>query len=216
MGAKRGRPDKFNDSDYAILRAIASEFPLATLAEVGQEMANRTGKHAHEATIRKALRAAGIKRLRGEDGVKRTPREPTKRYGYNDTHRRQDPEQAYPSSLTDTEWERVQDLFESPGGQGKPPMISRRALVDACCYVVRTGCAWRMLPREFPHWDNVYKTFRRWSAQGKFEQMHDRLREQWREREARQGQPTAAVLDAQSTRGSPPRVDPAAMTQARR
>ncbi|PXV65344.1 putative transposase of IS4/5 family DUF4096, partial [Sinimarinibacterium flocculans] len=31
-----------------------------------------------------------------------------------------------------------------------------------CCYVVRTGCAWRMLPSEFPHWDNVYKTFRRW------------------------------------------------------
>jgi transposase len=60
-----------------------------------------------------------------------------------------------------------------------------------------------MLPREFPHWDNVYKTFRRWSAQEKFEQMHDRLRAQWREREERQSSPTAAVLDAQSTRGSP-------------
>lgn len=48
--------------------------------------------------------------------------------------------------------------------------------------VVRTGGSWRMLPREFPHWNNVYKTFRRWSAQGKFEQMHDRLRAQWRER----------------------------------
>ncbi len=42
-----------------------------------------------------------------------------------------------------------------------------------------------MLPREFPHWDNVYKTFRRWSDQGKFEQMHDRLRAQWRGRAER-------------------------------
>jgi transposase len=69
--------------------------------------------------------------------------------------------------------------------------------------VVRTGCSWRMLPKGFPPWQNVYRTFRRWSEQGKFEQMHDRLRTQWREREGRAGAPTAAVLDAQSTRGSP-------------
>jgi putative transposase len=41
-------------------------------------------------------------------------------------------------------------------------------MVDACCYVVLTGCSWRMLPSDFPDWDNVYKTFRRWSKQGKF------------------------------------------------
>ena len=78
---------------------------------------------------------------------------------------------------------------------------SRRALVVACCCVVRTGCAWRMLPREFPPWHrHGYKTFRRWSAAGTFERMHERLRGLWREREAA---PSAAVLDAQSTRGSP-------------
>lgn len=74
------------------------------------------------------------------------------------------------------------DLLEVSGGRGVPPRHSRRTLLEACWYVVHTGCSWRMLPREFPHWDNVYKTFRRWSAQGKFEQMHDRLRAQWRER----------------------------------
>ena len=61
-----------------------------------------------------------------------------------------------------------------------------------------------MLPREFPPWENVYRTFRRWAAAGKFEQMHDRLRELWRSREERAPEPTAAVLDAQSTRSSPP------------
>ena len=62
------------------------------------------------------------------------------------------------------------------------------------------GANGELLPRDFPHWDDVYKTFRRWSAQGKFEQMHDRLRAQWREREERSDSPSAAVLDSQSTR----------------
>ena len=60
-----------------------------------------------------------------------------------------------------------------------------------------------MLPREFPHWDNVYKTFRRWREQGKFEQMYDRLRAQWRGRAERDDHPSAAILDSQSTRSSP-------------
>lgn len=94
------------------------------------------------------------------------------------------------------------DLLDRPDAQGAPPKHSRRLMVDACCYAVRTGCSWRMLPREFPHWDNVYKTFRPWSAQGKFEQMHDRLRALWRQRQNRTASPTAAALDAQSTRSS--------------
>src|SRR5699024_5177932 len=63
-------------------------------------------------------------------------------------------------------------------------------------------CSWRSLPNDFPHWDNVYKTFRRWSEEGRFEEMFRRLRGQWRKRAGRKDAPTAAVLDAQSTRGS--------------
>ena len=127
-----------------------------------------------------------------------------KRYGYQPAHRRQQPEQRYPSSLTDEEWRLVADIFESDSDRGALPRYPRRLLVDACCYVVRNGCSWRMLPKDFPPWQNVYRTFRRWSQQGKFEQMHDRLRAQWREREgARDPMPSAAVLDAQSTRSSP-------------
>jgi transposase len=78
--------------------------------------------------------------------------------------------------LSDAEWARVADLFENAGGPGKPPRVPRRFMLDACCYVMRTGCSWRTLPREYPSWDNVYKTFQRWSRQGKFDQMRDRLR----------------------------------------
>jgi transposase len=200
--SKGGRPKKIGEEQHEVLRQIIADRTTLTLSEITRELAVRTGIQAHEATVREALRAAGLRRVRGEGAVKRQTRAPTDRYGYTQAHRRHDPDQSYPSSLTDAEWVLVADLFDT-GGRGVPPRFPRRALVDACCYVVRTGCAWRMLPHDFPPWDNVYKTFQRWTAQGKFEQMHDRLRAQWREREGSETAPRAAVLDAQSTRSSP-------------
>jgi transposase len=105
----------------------------------------------------------------------------------------------YPSSVTDVEWALVRDLFERKG-PGRPEQYTRRAMVDAIRYVVQSGCAWRMLPKDFPRWQVVYATFRRWSDDGLFEQMHDRMRRLWREREGRDDNPTASVLDSQSVR----------------
>jgi putative transposase len=76
-------------------------------------------------------------------------------------------------------------------------------LVNACFYVLLTGCAWRLFPETFPPWQAVYKAFARWVKAGVFEQMQDRLREQWRARMGRSTTPTAAVIDAQSNRASP-------------
>jgi len=76
-------------------------------------------------------------------------------------------------------------------------------MIDAMSYVVRGGIPWRMLPREFAPWHLVYKTFRRWAEQGRFEIMHDRLRSMWREREGRTESPTAGALDSQSVKTSP-------------
>lgn len=202
--AKQGRPPKLSAEDIATLKAIVEANPTATMDEVRHELARRTGTRAHGETIEKALSAAGIERRTDGAGVRvETNQETDPRYGYTEAHRDQQPEQTYPSCLTDAEWQLVSDLFEARGGRGKPPKYPRRLLLDACCYVVRTGCSWRMLPKSFPPWQNVYRTFRRWSAQGRFEQMHDRLRAQWREREQRAAEPSAAVLDAQSNRGSP-------------
>ena len=202
--ANRGRPPKILEEQRNALLEIVESNPSATMAEIQRELKRRTGTQAHGQTIEKALRQAGIERRHGGTGVQvEQAAQRAPRYGYTHAHRRQEPEQRYPSCLTDAEWALVEDLFANEGGQGKPPKYARRLLVDACCYVVRTGCSWRMLPKEFPPWQNVYRTFRRWSAQGKFEQMHDRLRAQWREREQRAGEPSAAVLDAQSTRSSP-------------
>jgi transposase len=201
--ARRGRPAKILPEHVEVLIAIVESHPTATLGEVQSELKRRAGLQAHQQTIQKALGEAGIERR--QDGsslrVQSAPKAP--RYGYTQAHRRLEPEQTYPSCLTDAEWARVEDIFANEGGRGFPARYPRRQLVDACCYAVRTGCPWRMLPMGFPPWQNVYRTFRRWSEQGKFEQMHDRLREQWRKREGRTAAPSAAVLDAQSTRGSP-------------
>lgn len=202
--AKRGRPPKLNTEHRALLVAIVESNPTATMAEIQQELARRSGIKANRQTIDKGLREAGFERKATSESVQVEASEAVEaRYGYTEAHRRLEPEQTYPSCLTDAEWALVEDLFDNTGNRGVPPQYSRRVLVDACCYVVRTGCAWRMLPKGFPAWQNVYRTFRRWSEQGRFEQMHDRLRAQWREREGRRAEPTAAVIDAQSTRGSP-------------
>jgi transposase len=202
--AKRGRPPKISNESRAKLVEIVEGNPTATLQEIAQELARRTGIEAGQGALRNALQEAGFERSYDGSTVQiESASETPSRYGYTEAHRRLEPEQTYPSCLTDAEWALVRDIFEREGGRGKPPSYRRRLLVDACCYVVRTGCSWRMLPKEFPPWQNVYRTFRRWSEQGKFEQMHDRLRAQWREREGRAAEPTAAVLDAQSTRGSP-------------
>lgn len=201
---RKGRPEKIKPSDLSVLRELALEQPLATLDELVKAFQIRTGLQVHSATLRKALATVGVARVK-PSACPSTPTsdQTSKRYGYQDRHRPPESGGHYPSSLTDAEWNLVQDLFEREGERGVPAKIPRRVLVDACCYVVRTGCAWRLLPKDFPHWDNVYKTFRRWSAQGRFEAMHDRLRQMWRAREERDAMPSAAVLDAQSTRSSP-------------
>ncbi|GAC1434291.1 MAG: IS5-like element ISMac15 family transposase [Burkholderiaceae bacterium] len=153
--------------------------------------------------IRRALRAQGIVRLKPLRRAFTAKAKPARRYGYTAAHRCEDVH-PYSTNLTDAEWDLVADLFERiPGQRGTPAHYSRRDMVNACSYVLRTGCAWRLLPTTFPPWQAVYKAFARWAATGIFEQMQDRLREQWRSRLGRTGTPAAAVIDAQSTRSSP-------------
>lgn len=113
------------------------------------------------------------------------------------------PAQAVRRGKTDAEWRLVADLFERPkGSRGAPARHERRYLVDACCYVLRTGCAWRLLPSSFAPWQAVYKAFVRWVEADAFEHMQDRLRQQWRARMSCGAEPNAAVIDAQANRAS--------------
>ena len=124
------------------------------------------------------------------------------RYGYQARHRVEPAPGRYPSSVTDAEWALVSDLFDHKGA-GKHPTADRRVMLDAVLYVVRGGGSWRMLPAEFPKWNNVYATVRRWVRDSVLERMYDRLREMMRERADRAVEPTAAVLDSQTVKTSP-------------
>lgn len=202
---KGGRPPLLNDEHVVVLRTITSEQPRSSLEEVTRELGRRTGMSVCTVTVRKALRQAGIERLK-------PIRKPTQRalvqgstplrVGYTDAHRREDGPSGMNTDLTDAEWALVADLFERDGLRGAPPRYERRTVVNACVYLVRTGCAWRLLPKSFPPWKAVHKSFSRWAAAGTFEAMHDRLRQQWRDRVGRAPEPSAAIIDAQSTRST--------------
>ena len=62
------------------------------------------------------------------------------------------------------------------------------------------GCAWRMMPLEYPPWSTVYDYYRQWRRDGTWEAIHTALREQLRQAAGRDPTPSAAVLDSQSVK----------------
>lgn len=117
--------------------------------------------------------------------------------------------QLYPSDLTDREWEYIKKMIPAPKSGGRNRATDMRQTLNAIFYVDRTGCAWRYLPREYPPWQTVYGYFRVWRLNGTWERIHDRLRGDVREKEGRDRQPSAAIIDSQSVktthRGGPER-----------
>ncbi|HEY8158067.1 MAG TPA: IS5 family transposase [Methylobacter sp.] len=85
---------------------------------------------------------------------------------------------------------------------GRPRQLSLRQVLNAILYVLKTGCQWRQLPREFPHWTAVYYYFYRWSCDGTWIRLHDLLRSRLRQKLGRHKQPTAGCLDSQSIKGT--------------
>jgi putative transposase len=73
-------------------------------------------------------------------------------------------------------------------------------IADAIFYVLRSGCAWRMLPDSFPPWSTVFSRFRRWRLDGTLRHAHEVLRALVRLRAGRAAEPTAAVIDSQSAK----------------
>ena len=110
----------------------------------------------------------------------------------------------YPTDLTDDEWTRIKSLVPAPksgkGKRGRPVAIDRRSLLNAMFYVVRSGCAWRLLPSDFGPWQTVYGYFRKWSQDWTWKFMHDVLRDCVRKTAGRKVAPTAAIVDSQSVK----------------
>src|SRR3712207_765503 len=104
----------------------------------------------------------------------------------------------YPSDLTDQEWDLLAPLLASPERRGRPPKWPARRIADAVFYLLRSGCAWRMLPREYPPWQTVYYHFRKWRLDGRLRQAHERLRAAVRQAQGRNPHSSGAVIDSQA------------------
>ena len=109
---------------------------------------------------------------------------------------------AYPSDLTDAQWERLEPLLRErePDGPGRPATVDLREVVNALLYIKQTGCPWRYLPHDLPARSTVHYYFAQWTADGTLEEVVRRLREQVRRRAGRQAQPTAGVVDSQTVK----------------
>jgi putative transposase len=107
--------------------------------------------------------------------------------------------QLYPSDLNDRQCAVLQPLIPKPSRRGRKP-TPWRAVLNAIFYVLRSGCAWRMLPHNFPPWSTVYEWFRRWRRLGVWQKIHEALRAQLRVRYGKARQPSAGIVDSQSVK----------------
>jgi|SRR5215831_82805 len=107
---------------------------------------------------------------------------------------------AYASDLSEEEWERLKNLIPAPLYGGRPAKWTRREIVNAILYVLRTGCQWHLLPHDFPPHKTVYDYYRQWRRRGLWEAVNSQLREQVRSQLGRDPQPSAAIIDSQSVK----------------
>lgn len=107
----------------------------------------------------------------------------------------------HPSDLTDQEWQEIQELFIfKRNASGRKPKYSQRIILNAIFYVLRTGCQWRYLPKDFPPWKTVYTQYRRWEKQNRFEDANHQLVKRIRKSIERPEHASGAIVDSQSVK----------------
>jgi transposase len=106
----------------------------------------------------------------------------------------------YASDLTDTEWAQIEPLMPAPNRIGRPRKTDLLEVVNALLSMASAGCAWRLLPKDFPPFSTVQKYFWRWRDEGLLRVINNELVMAAREREGREASPSAGVIDSQSVK----------------
>jgi putative transposase len=122
-----------------------------------------------------------------------------------------EPRKAYPTDLTDQEWALLEPYVPKAKPGGRPETYPKREILNGICYVVRSGCAWRLPPHDLPPWQIVYHYFRIWRQDGTWQMMHDLLRGDVRVASGRHRQPRAGIIDSQSVKTTEKRGSTATM-----
>ena len=107
----------------------------------------------------------------------------------------------YQSDLSDKRSETIKPQIPTPiTNHGKKRVHSYREILNAIFYLLRSGCAWRLLPHDFPPWKTVYHYFRLWREGGTWKRINATLRAELRVAYRRKSEPSAAILDSQSVK----------------
>lgn len=107
---------------------------------------------------------------------------------------------AYPTDLTDKQWNIIARFLPLAKKTGRPREISLREILNAILYIVRAGCAWRLLPHDFPAWQTVYWYFRKWKKDSTWEEIHNTLFRETRINAGRDPEPSLGIIDSQSVK----------------
>jgi len=105
----------------------------------------------------------------------------------------------YPSDLNESEWELIKHHFEF-GKYGNRSKYPKLTLLNALFYIVKTGCQWRYLPKEYPNWKTVYSFFGRIKKKGIWEKMMQDLVKISRIKTGRNENPSYSIIDSQSVK----------------
>jgi putative transposase len=105
---------------------------------------------------------------------------------------------SYPSDVTNAQWALIEPLLPPAPTGGRPRTTNMRDVVNAIFYILRTGCQWRYLPKDFPPKSTIWRYFKQWQEDGTLERIHDALRTKVRAAEKPYSPRTTASVDSQS------------------
>jgi len=108
--------------------------------------------------------------------------------------------QIYPTDIPDSQWEIIRPMLPPSPPLGTDREVDMRKIINGIFYLNRTGCQWRMLPKEYEHWNTTFGYYNRWRKDGTWQRIHDTLREEVRLQDGREPTPSAAIIDSQSVK----------------
>ena len=120
---------------------------------------------------------------------------------------------SYPTDLSDSQWAMLAPMIPEAEPGGRPRKADKREIVEAILYFLRAGCAWRLLPHDFPPWQTVYYYLRRWEREGVWAKVHHCLVMEDREQSGREASPSAAIIDSHTVRTADQKGDSKATMQ---
>ncbi len=106
----------------------------------------------------------------------------------------------YSSDLTDGEWAILGPLIPPAQKGGRPRTANMREVLNGIFYVLKTGCQWENLPKDFPPNGTVFYYFNRWRREKVWQDLNDALRERVRREAGREATPSAGSIDSQSVK----------------